>query len=134
MFKCKKHGISWIGKVCKKCEIEEKLKVYQPTYKKCNCVVEDDNTSEILVSAAILSSVLNDAEPKIEKSEDPNIFEGGSSGGGGAERSFEVSEPSKDSGTSFTSEESFSSSNEPTFNSSDSFSSSDSSFSSSSSD
>ncbi len=98
MFNCKRHGITYFGKNCKKCakELEERNSYRYHT--------PPPAPDQIDVGDIVLASLLTDTMSEHVRGEmtpervidQPSFFEGGSSGGGGAERSFD-SEPEKTS-------------------------------------
>ncbi len=96
MFNCKRHGITYFGKICKKCakELEERnsYRYYTPPPAPDRIAVVD------IVLASLLTPTMSEhirGKMTPERVVDqPSFFEGGSSGGGGAERSFD-SEPEK---------------------------------------
>jgi hypothetical protein len=129
MIKCKKHGLTFFGKICKKCQLEkeENLRQRDQSYLYSSIKPKnDDSLTDSLLVGAFIASSNHDYTPEFKPSvpEERPIFEGGESGGGGASRGFEVeSDQSSNSYESSSSNDSDSSS-----------SSSDSSSSSSSSD
>ena len=96
MFNCKRHGITYFGKNCKKCakELEERNSYRYHT--------PPPAPDQIDVGDIVLASLLTDTMSEHVRGEmtpervidQPSFFEGGSSGGGGAERNFD-SEPEK---------------------------------------
>ena len=91
MFNCKRHGITYFGKNCKKCakELEERNSYRYHT--------PPPAPDQIDVGDIVLASLLTDTMSEHVRGEmtpervidQPSFFEGGSSGGGGAERSFD---------------------------------------------
>jgi hypothetical protein len=98
MFNCKRHGITYFGKTCKKCakELEERnsYRYHTPP------PAPDQIDASDVVLVSLLTNTMSEhvrGEMMPERVIDqPSFFEGGSSGGGGAERSFD-SEPEKTS-------------------------------------
>jgi hypothetical protein len=110
MFNCKKHGLTYIGKICKKCERENKrIRVESPSSwsrAQQNQHIQEQvsgvDVEDVLLTAALLNSLQTNCTPNFElpKEEIP-LFEQGESGGGGASRGFEVdSEPESQSNDS----------------------------------
>ena len=97
MINCKRHGITYIGKMCKKCakELEKKNSYRYYTPPPALDRIDLGDVTEI-VSPMMGMMLTDDGKPTFDPDKSQSFLAEGSSGGGGASRSFDP-EPEKNS-------------------------------------